>query len=121
MVSDTGRDPFTRRKTFHEGIDISADKGTSIKASASGKVILAKRYGGYGLAVIIDHGRGLSTLYGHSSKLLVKEGQTVKKGDIIAKVGSTGRSTGPHLHFEVLLYNTPVDPKLILISLGNIK
>ena len=105
------RDPFTRRKTFHEGIDISADKGTSIKASAGGKVILAKRYSGYGLAVIIDHGRGLSTLYGHSSKLLVKEGQMVKKGDIIAKVGSTGRSTGPHLHFEVLLYNTPVDPK----------
>ncbi len=105
------RDPFTGRKTFHEGIDISADKGTGIKASASGKVTLAGRYGGYGLAVIIDHGRGLSTLYGHTSKLLVKEGQTVKKGDIIAKVGSTGRSTGPHLHFEVRLYDTPVNPE----------
>ncbi|NJD03338.1 MAG: M23 family metallopeptidase [Ruminiclostridium sp.] len=104
------RDPFTRRKTFHEGIDFSADKGTSIKASAGGKVTLAGRNGGYGLTVIIDHGRGLSTLYAHASKLLVKEGQTVKKGDIIAKVGSTGRSTGPHLHFEVLLYNTPVNP-----------
>ncbi len=105
------KDPFTKRKTFHEGIDISADKGTDIKASAGGKVTLAKRYSGYGLAVIIDHGRGLSTLYGHASKLLVKEGQTVKKGDIIAEVGSTGRSTGPHLHFEVMLYGTPVDPQ----------
>ena len=105
------KDPFTKKKTFHEGVDISANTGTSIKASAGGKVTLAKRYSGYGLAVIIDHGHGISTLYGHASKLLVKEGQTVKKGDIIAKVGSTGRSTGPHLHFEVLLYNTPVDPE----------
>lgn len=108
------KDPFTKKKAFHEGLDISADKGTNIKAAASGKVTLSKRYGGYGLAVIIDHGRGISTLYAHSSKLIVKEGQTVKKGDIIAKVGSTGRSTGPHLHFEVWLYNTPVDPKLYL-------
>lgn len=104
------KDPFTRRKTFHEGLDISADTGTDIKASAGGKVVLSERYAGYGLAIIIDHGNGLSTLYGHCSKLLVKEDQAVKKGDIIARVGSTGRSTGPHLHFEVLLYNTPVDP-----------
>jgi Membrane proteins related to metalloendopeptidases len=112
-ISDTfgyRKDPFTRRKTFHEGLDLAADRGVGIKASASGKVTLAGRYGGYGLAVIIDHGKGLSTLYGHTSKLLVKEGQIVKKGDIIAKVGSSGRSTGPHLHFEVRLYDTSVDP-----------
>ena len=104
------KDPFTRRKTFHEGLDLGGSYGDRIKAAASGKVILAQRYSGYGRAVIIDHGHGLTTLYGHSSKLLVKEGQIVKKGDIIAEVGSSGRSTGPHLHFEVLLYNTPVDP-----------
>ncbi len=104
------KDPFTRRKTFHEGLDISADSGVPIKAAAGGKVISAKRVSGYGLTVVIDHGRGLSTLYGHASKLLVEAGQTVKKGDVIAKVGSTGRSTGPHLHFEIWLYNTPVDP-----------
>lgn len=112
-LSDTfgyRRDPFTRRKTFHEGLDIGAPYGTDIKAAASGKVTMAARYSGYGRAVIIDHGHGLSTLYGHTSKLLVKEGQLVKKGDVIAKVGSSGRSTGPHLHFEVRLYNTPVDP-----------
>lgn len=104
------RDPFTGRKTYHEGLDIAGSFGDKIKAAASGKVILAQRYNGYGRAVIIDHGHGLKTLYGHSSKLLVKEGQIVKKGDVIAEVGSSGRSTGPHLHFQVLLYNTPVDP-----------
>lgn len=103
-------DPFTRRKTFHEGLDLSGDIGNKIKAAASGKVILAQKYSGYGRAVMIDHGHGLVTLYGHASKLLVKEGQTVKKGDYIAEIGSSGRSTGPHLHFEVRLYNTPVDP-----------
>lgn len=104
------KDPFTKKKTFHDGIDFSADKGTIIIASAGGKVTFAQRNGGYGLCVVIDHGRGLCTRYAHASKLMVKEGQEVKKGDVIAKVGSTGRSTGPHLHFEVLLYNKPVDP-----------
>ena len=104
------KDPFTGRTKFHEGIDIGADYGISIKASASGKVTLAERTSGYGLVVKISHGRGIYTLYGHASKLLVKVGQTVKKGDVIAKVGSSGRSTGPHLHFEVLLYGTPVAP-----------
>lgn len=112
LTDDFGyrKDPFTRRTQFHEGIDIGAARGTSIKAAASGRVVLAERTSGYGLAAKIDHGRGIITLYGHSSKLLVKVGQTVKKGDVIAKVGSSGRSTGPHLHFEVWLYGTPVDP-----------
>lgn len=112
LTDDFGyrKDPFTRRTQFHEGIDIGAARGTSIKAAASGRVVLAERTSGYGLAAKIDHGRGIITLYGHSSKLLVKVGQTVKKGEVIAKVGSSGRSTGPHLHFEVWLYGTPVDP-----------
>lgn len=104
------KDPFTRRTKYHEGIDIGADYGTSIKAAAGGRVILAERTGGTGRTVKIDHGRGIVTLYGHASKLLVKAGQMVKKGDVIARVGSSGRSTGPHLHFQVLLYGTPVDP-----------
>jgi murein DD-endopeptidase MepM/ murein hydrolase activator NlpD len=104
------RDPFTRRTKYHEGIDIGSDRGSSIRAAASGTVILASRTRGLGRAVKINHGRGIVTLYGHASKLLVKEGQKVKKGDIIARVGSSGRSTGPHLHFEILLYGTPVDP-----------
>lgn len=104
------KDPFTRKTKFHDGIDIGADYGTSIVAAAAGKVILSERTSGYGRAIKIDHGRGLVTLYGHASKLLVKVGQTVKKGDVIAKVGSSGRSTGPHLHFEILLYGSTVDP-----------
>jgi murein DD-endopeptidase MepM/ murein hydrolase activator NlpD len=104
------KDPFTGSKTFHEGLDLGGYYGESIRAAAAGKVILAQRYDGYGLAVIIDHGHGITTLYGHTSKLLVKEGQAVKKGDVIAEMGSSGRSTGPHLHFQVMLYNTPVDP-----------
>ncbi len=104
------KDPFTRRTKYHEGIDIGADYGSNIKAAASGKVIFAERTGGTGQTVKIDHGRGITTVYGHASKLLAKVGQIVKKGDVIAKVGSSGRSTGPHLHFEVRLYGTAVDP-----------
>jgi len=104
------KDPFTRKTKFHQGIDIGEDYGADIYASASGKVIMAEYTRGYGRVVKIDHGRGFVTVYGHASKLLVKAGDTVKKGDVIAKVGSSGRSTGPHIHFELLLYNTPVDP-----------
>lgn len=112
-ISDTfgyRKDPFTRRTTYHEGLDLAAQRGTKIKASATGKVTFSGRYSGYGLCIIIDHGKGITTLYGHCSKLLAKEGQSVNKGDVVALVGSTGRSTGSHLHFEILLYNTPVDP-----------
>lgn len=104
------KDPFTRRTKYHEGIDIGSDYGSSIKAAAAGTVTFAQYTGGTGRTVIISHGRGISTVYGHASKILVKVGQTVKKGDVIAKVGSSGRSTGPHLHFQVMLYGTPVDP-----------
>ena len=104
------KDPFTRRTKYHEGLDIGADYGSSIKAAASGRVIFSERTGGTGRTVKIDHGRGIVTVYGHASKLIARVGQIVKKGDVIAKVGSSGRSTGPHLHFEVRLYGTAVDP-----------
>jgi murein DD-endopeptidase MepM/ murein hydrolase activator NlpD len=106
----TRRDPIRGRKSFHEGLDIAADYGQSIKAAAGGTVIFSGRNSGYGNCIIINHGHGISTLYGHASKLLIKEGAAVKKGDVIAKVGSSGRSTGPHLHYEVRINDTQVDP-----------
>lgn len=103
-------DPFKNTQKFHKGLDIAADEGDNIRASADGVVILAEYYSDYGNAVIISHGHGITTLYGHTSRILVKEGQKVKKGDLIAKVGSTGRSTGAHLHFEVRINDIQVDP-----------
>lgn len=103
-------DPFTKKRTMHEGLDIAAPKGRDIKASASGKVSYAGAKSGYGNVIIVDHCNGIKTLYAHASKLIAKEGQTVKRGEIIAKVGNTGRSTGPHLHFEVLFGGIPVNP-----------
>ncbi|MCX8132037.1 MAG: peptidoglycan DD-metalloendopeptidase family protein [Clostridia bacterium] len=113
ISSDFGqrRDPITGKKgSHHTGLDIAASYGSSIKAAASGKVVLSDRISVYGRSVMIDHGHGIKTFYGHASKLLVKEGQEVKKGDVIAKVGSSGRSTGAHLHFEIRVENSPVDP-----------
>lgn len=103
-------DPFTGKKTLHTGIDISAAKGSSILAVADGTVIMATTNGGYGLCIKIDHGGGVVTLYGHCNELLVKKGDKVKKGDLIARVGTTGRSTGNHLHFEVRVNNKHKDP-----------
>lgn len=95
---------------FHSGIDYAADYGVPIKAAESGTVISAGVNGGYGNCVIIDHGGGISTLYGHAQKLLVKTGDVVTKGQTIALVGSTGLSTGPHLHFEVRVNGQTTDP-----------
>lgn len=103
-------DPFNSSEKRHQGIDIAASEGDNIKASANGKVILSAYNGNYGNCIIINHNNGITTLYAHASSLIAKEGQTVKKGDVIAKVGSTGRSTGPHLHFEVRINGTPEDP-----------
>jgi len=103
-------DPFNNSERFHSGIDIAADYGSAINAAAEGTVITSGTLPGYGKAVIVSHGNGLTTLYGHISSAVAKEGQKVKKGELIARVGSTGRSTGPHLHFEVRINDTPVDP-----------
>jgi len=102
--------PIFGSERFHSGIDIGADYGDSVVAADGGVVIFAGWMGGYGKAVIIDHGNSISTLYGHNSELLVSEGQRVRKGELISRVGSTGNSTGPHLHFEVRQNGSPVDP-----------
>ncbi|WP_460207184.1 murein hydrolase activator EnvC family protein [Scytonema sp. NUACC21] len=102
--------PVLGYRRFHAGLDFAASYGSTIRAADSGTVIFAGWYGGYGKAVIVNHGKGITTLYGHSSELYVSEGQTVERGQAIAAVGSTGLSTGPHLHFEVRRNGTPVDP-----------
>jgi murein DD-endopeptidase MepM/ murein hydrolase activator NlpD len=102
--------PILHYRRFHDGLDFAATYGSTIHAADSGIVIYSGWYGGYGKAVIINHGRGLTTLYGHTSEVYVREGQRVERGQAIAAVGSTGFSTGPHLHFEVRRDGTPVNP-----------
>lgn len=103
--------PIKGNKSMHTGIDIAAPLGTPIIAAKSGTVQFAGLAGGYGLTVIIDHGYGVSTVYAHCFQLNVKKGQEVKQGEIIALVGSTGLSTGPHLHFEIRMNGKPVNPE----------
>jgi murein DD-endopeptidase MepM/ murein hydrolase activator NlpD len=112
----TRHDPFTGRLARHSGLDIPARHGTPILASGGGRVILAGRYGAYGQTVVIDHGDGLATLYGHASKLLVRAGDVVLPQQKIALVGSTGRSTGAHLHFEVIRDGHRVEPRRYLAN-----
>ncbi len=102
--------PILGYSRMHSGVDMSAAHGQEIKAGASGRVILASVYGGYGNTIIVDHGGGMTTLYAHQSAFNVSYGDQVGAGDIIGYVGSTGLSTGPHLHFEVRLFGTPVNP-----------
>ncbi len=102
--------PITRKYRMHTGIDIGAPSGASIVAANDGVVIFSGWNGGYGQCIIIDHGGGIATLYAHNSSLSAKKGQEVKRGEQIAKVGSTGLSTGPHLHFEVRENGSTVDP-----------
>jgi len=105
------KNPFTSRGSeFHRGVDFAAHYGQSVKATGDGIVTYAGWYSSYGKVVIISHGYGLTTLYAHNSKILVKQGDKVKKGQEISKVGSTGRSTGTHLHYEVKLNGKNVDP-----------
>lgn len=107
-------DPFNGHKAFHEGLDFMAEQGTPIYAAAGGIVISAEQTPDYGKIIKIDHGSGLETRYAHASKLLVKVGERVRKGQVIAEVGSTGRSTGPHLHYEIRLAGNPLDPRKYL-------
>ncbi len=104
--------------TMHEGIDLAAASGTPVRAAADGIVRKAAWYGGYGNAVIIDHGQGVTTLYGHNARLDVREGERVRAGDVISQVGSTGDSTGPHLHFEVTRDGKKIDPRPWLTGRG---
>ena len=102
------------RVSTHTGLDIAASKGTQIKVVADGKVTCAKYSGSYGYLVKVDHGNGVETWYAHTSKMYVTEGQEVKAGDVIALVGSTGNSTGPHLHFEIRINGEHVNPQKYL-------
>jgi murein DD-endopeptidase MepM/ murein hydrolase activator NlpD len=105
------RDPFTKEKKVHYGIDFVGPKGAPIYATGNGKVVSAEfSFFGYGNVVVIDHGFGYRTRYAHLQKIDVKVGNQVARGQVIGKLGSSGRSTGPHLHYEVLLRNKPVDP-----------
>jgi len=102
--------PFGGAPEFHQGLDIAAPMGTTVTAAASGTVIMAQWYGGYGNYILIDHGGGYSPGYGHLSAIYVSNGQSIQRGQAIGAVGSTGQSTGPHLHFEVRIAGKPVDP-----------
>lgn len=102
--------PFGGSNEFHQGLDIAAAYGTTVTAAAAGTVIQAGWYGGYGNYILIDHGGGMSTGYGHLSRIFVSNGQEVQRGQAIGAEGSTGASTGPHLHFEVRISGKPVDP-----------
>jgi murein DD-endopeptidase MepM/ murein hydrolase activator NlpD len=107
-------DPFTGENAFHEGLDFPGPAGTPIYAAADGIVTTAEDSAGYGKLVKIEHGSGLETRYGHNSKLMVKAGERVAKGQLIAEMGSTGRSTGPHLHYEIRLNGNALDPRQYL-------
>jgi murein DD-endopeptidase MepM/ murein hydrolase activator NlpD len=107
-------DPFLGRPALHPGVDLIQPPGSEIKATAIGRVVHAGPMGGYGNCVEVDHGNGVATRYGHMSEVLVTEGQTVRAGDTIGRIGSTGRSTGPHLHYEVRVDGEPVDPERFL-------
>ncbi|MBU1003325.1 MAG: peptidoglycan DD-metalloendopeptidase family protein [Proteobacteria bacterium] len=108
--------PFTMQREFHKGLDISAPTGTPIYAPAKGKVTFTGRDGGYGLALTVDHGTGIMTRYAHLHSLAVKNGQKITRGQLVAYVGSTGRSTGPHLHYEVRLNGVPVNPMRYILN-----
>jgi len=111
-VKGTVTSKFGRRGSrMHDGIDIGAKEGTPVRAAASGEVVYAdSRLRGYGKLIIIRHGRNLFTAYGHNQRMLVRKGAKVRAGDVIGRVGHTGRATGPHLHFEVRQGSTPVNP-----------
>jgi murein DD-endopeptidase MepM/ murein hydrolase activator NlpD len=103
-------DPFSGEGAFHSGLDISAPYGTRVDVSADGIVLESGPESGYGNEIVVDHGYGMATKYGHLSKIFVTVGQEVKRGQVIGAVGMTGKTTGPHLHYEVIVNDTPVNP-----------
>jgi murein DD-endopeptidase MepM/ murein hydrolase activator NlpD len=103
-------DPFSGEGAFHPGVDICVPFGTKVEAAADGIVLEAGPESGYGSEILIDHGYGLTTKYGHLSRIFVVVGQELKRGQVIGAVGMTGKTTGPHLHYEVLIHDTPVNP-----------
>jgi murein DD-endopeptidase MepM/ murein hydrolase activator NlpD len=109
-------DPFLGRLALHAGVDFVAETGADVHTTGAGTVISAGFSGGYGNMVEVDHGKGITTRYGHMSQILVKEGDKVALGDVLGKAGSTGRSTGPHVHYEVRLNDNPVDPMRFLVA-----
>ena len=113
-------DPFNGEGAFHTGVDISASYGQTVIAPADGLVIFADQDGGYGRLLILEHGNGISTRYGHLSSFAAIVGQSVRRGDVIGYVGQSGRATGPHLHYEVRLHDVPVNPhKYMRISVAH--
>lgn len=110
------KSPFTGRPVMHKGLDIAAPPGTPIIAPADGVISYAGYDSGYGKLISIDHGYGMVTRYGHVSKIYATLGQKIKRGDVIGAVGNTGRSTGPHLHYEVRINNVPVDPSNYILT-----
>lgn len=109
-------DPFSGQGAIHTGVDISAPTGTPVRTTADGVVNFAGRFSGYGQIVIISHGNGMETYYAHLSKFDVIDGQTVRKGDIVGRVGATGRVTAPHLHYEVRIGKAPMNPYRFLVK-----
>jgi murein DD-endopeptidase MepM/ murein hydrolase activator NlpD len=108
--------PYSGQMKMHEGIDIGAKIGTPVQAPADGVVIFTGRKPGFGILVQIDHGYGIETIFAHASSANVQKGQLVKRGDLIAHVGNTGMSTGPHLHYEIRVNGTPVDPLYYILN-----
>lgn len=108
------KNPLGAGDDFHPGLDIAADEGTPITAAAAGRVVSAGPDGGYGNLIVVDDGNGVTTRYGHCSQIFARVGEVVAPGQTIGAVGSTGHSTGPHLHFEVRVNDEPVDPTQFL-------
>jgi murein DD-endopeptidase MepM/ murein hydrolase activator NlpD len=118
VTSDFGSrlDPYTAERVMHAGLDIAAPHGKEVFAPSDGTVVFAGLEGGYGNVIVIDHGYGIKTRYGHLAKMLVKPGDRVKRGTLIAAVGNTGRSTGPHLHYEVRVNGIPQNPRKFILE-----
>ncbi|HVE83626.1 MAG TPA: M23 family metallopeptidase [Myxococcales bacterium] len=118
VTSDFGQrlDPYTADRVMHQGLDIAAPHGKEVVAPAEGTVVFAGLEGGYGNVLVIDHGYGIKTRYGHLAKITVKAGDRIKRGQVIAIIGNTGRSTGPHLHYEVRVNGIPQNPRKFILE-----